>query len=331
LADVMVRHTRGQVHLDLPPRQAHTVRLELTPDERRLYDEVSELVRRGFELAAAAGGGAQAGRFTLQILQREIGSCPQAAESTLRALAAQPGMQPQRPEILALGQRAAKVLSWAKADAVEKLLAKILASGRGASERVMIFTHFRRTIERLAARLRRLEVPFVVYHGGLSAAAKDQAIRDFESDRQVLLSSEAAGEGRNLQFCRTMINFDLPWNPMRIEQRVGRIHRIGQDREVHVYNLSARGTVEDHLLEILDRKLNMFELVIGEMGMILGQLADERDFEELVLEAWVRGATPEEVRAGFEQLGETMAEARRAYLDAREYDENLFGEDFASA
>ena len=146
----------------------------------------------------------------------------------------------------------------------------------------------------------------------------------------MLLSTEAAGEGRNLQFCRTLINFDIPWNPMRIEQRVGRIHRIGQTREVRIYNLSARGTVEDYLLEILDQKLNMFELVIGEMDMILGQLADERDFEDLLLEIWVGAQSPADLQSGFQQLGETLLAARQTHQKTQEYDDALFGEDFAA-
>jgi SNF2 family DNA or RNA helicase len=328
LADVMVRHSRGQVNLILPPRQAHTVRLALTPEERTLYDQVSTFVREnlrpaGEEKKGPAGPG---DLFTLQTLQREIGSSAQAAEPTLRALAGQRRRQDQRERLLALADRAAQVRSWAKVEALEKLLRPML---EGGGEKVILFTHFRRTLDLLAERLRQMGARLVVYHGGLPAAAKDQAIRDFEQSAAVLLSTEAAGEGRNLQFCRTMINFDLPWNPLRIEQRVGRIHRIGQTQEVRIYNLSAQGTVEDYILDILDRKLNMFELVIGEMGMILGHLADERDFEELVLEVWAQAGTPGEAAAGFECLGESLLQARQAYRQAQEYDEALFGEDFA--
>jgi SNF2 family DNA or RNA helicase len=173
-------------------------------------------------------------------------------------------------------------------------------------------------------------VDVVLYHGRLSRLEKDEAIHRFEQSAQVLLSTEAAGEGRNLQFCRLMLNFDLPWNPQRIEQRVGRIHRIGQTRPVEIWNLSAEGTIEDYLLEILDRKLNMFELVIGEMDMILGHLEDQRDFEEIVLSTWAEAGTPEEVANGFARLGEALARAREVYRRTREYDEALFGEDLST-
>jgi hypothetical protein len=81
---------------------------------------------------------------------------------------------------------------------------------------------------------------------------------------------------------------------------------------------------------VLDRKLNLFELVIGEMDMILGHLDDERDFDEIVMDTWARARTPDEVAAGFAHLGEALAEAREAYRRTREYDEALFGEDLSA-
>ena len=357
LADVMVRHARSQVSVSLPPRHAHTIRLTLSPDERALYDDVSTFVREqigasasepGDEAEESPGGEpvlsrspersegtveglTSAQKFTLQMIQREIGSSSWAAAPTLQKLADRNEMRPYRAQLLAWADRAMQVESWAKADALEKLLLPMVGRvGNSPNGKVIIFTHFYATLERLVERLRALGVDFVLYHGGLSLAQKDEAIRRFEQSAGVLLSTEAAGEGRNLQFCRTMVNFDLPWNPMRIEQRVGRIHRIGQTHEVDIFNLSAEGTIEDYILDLLDRKLNMFELVIGETGMILGQLAEERDFEDLVMEVWTRARTPDEVASGFEQLGEALVQAREAYRRTQEYDEALFGEDFTA-
>ncbi|MBI3761972.1 MAG: DEAD/DEAH box helicase [Chloroflexi bacterium] len=351
LADVMIRHARGQVGVKLPPRRAHTVRLPLSPEERALYDDVSNFIRDRLSDASrvASDEGREAGdengtageaaldtrppsrssahRFTLQTLQREIGSSAAAARPTLLAVAKLAQMQSYRDTLQSLADRAATLDHWAKAAALEKLMAGLTADRSG---KAIVFTHFRQTLDRLAENFKAQGLNFVVYHGSLSAADKDEVVRRFEREAQVLLSTEAAGEGRNLQFCRTMVNFDLPWNPMRIEQRVGRIHRIGQTREVEIYNLAAEGTVEDYLIDILDRKINMFELVIGEMDMILGHLADERDFEELLLDVWARSRSEAEVKAGMEQLGDALAEARAAYQRTREYDEALFGEDFTA-
>ena len=311
LADVMVRHSRSQVasSAQLPPRRAHTLRLTLSPAERAFYDEVSGLIRalltstapRVEEKAEPERKLSSAHRFTLQTLQREIGSSPLAARPTLLALAESQALIAERGRLLALADGAAQMQTWAKAEALEKLLAS-LRGDKGLN--------------------------FVVYHGGLGAAEKETAIRRFEDEAQVLLSTEAAGEGRNLQFCRVMVNFDLPWNPQRIEQRIGRIHRIGQMRPVEIYNLSATGTVEDYVLDILDRKVNMFELVIGEMDMILGELAEEQDFEDLLFDVWTRAHTDAEVQAGMAQLGDALVEARARYQQAKQYDEALFGQDF---
>ena len=337
LGDVMVRHTRNQVNINLPPRQANTVRLNLSNEEAEFYKAVSDCVRG---LLAPLNQSApeenpvekesairQTDRFALLTLQREIGSSPKAAEATLRSLGARITNEESRRQLITLAERSTQIRSWAKAEALEKLLKTIL---RDPTEKVIIFTHFRRTLEKLAELLRRMDVDFVQYHGEMDMPSKNQAIADFESRASILLSTEAAGEGRNLQFCRTMINFDIPWNPMRIEQRVGRIHRIGQTRDVRIYNLSARGTVEDYLLEILDQKLNMFELVIGEMDMILGQIEDERDFEDLLVDAWVGAQNAEDLREKFNQLGDKLIEARKTHQKTQEYDEALFGEDFTA-
>jgi SNF2 family DNA or RNA helicase len=344
LGDVMVRHTRSQVNLKLPPRQATTIRLNLSGEESSFYQAVSDFVRGQLNTRSMHGeeiedsdfstyderkGGPlrQVDRFALLTLQREIGSSLAAAEPTLRSLAERTNHLVRRHELLALANQSTLIPGWTKAESLEKLLAALL---HDPAEKVIIFTHFRRTLDRLAERLRALDISLVIYHGEMSSASKNQAIVDFEHHAQVLLSTEAAGEGRNLQFCRTMVNFDIPWNPMRIEQRVGRIHRVGQTREVRIYNLSARGTVEDYLLEILDQKLNMFELVIGEIDMVLGQLSDERDFEELLLDTWLKARSAEELHSGFEKLGDTLAAARQAHQKTQQYDEALFGEDFTA-
>jgi len=346
LGDVMVRHTRSQVSLKLPARQANTIRLNLSPKESAFYQITSDYVR-----SVLAGGTRsketqdnhepspssetkfegtavrQVDRFALLTLQREIGSSPLASESTLRSLASRAIDDKNSRHLLDLADQSTQIDTWAKADALEKLLKNLL---HDPAEKVIIFTHFRRTLDQLAERLQRMGLNLVIYHGGMDTASKNEVITIFEREAQVLLSTEAAGEGRNLQFCRVMINFDIPWNPMRIEQRVGRIHRVGQTRDVHIYNLSAAGTVEDYLLKILDQKLNMFELVIGEMDMILGQLSDERDFEDLLVDIWVNAQTSEELETGFDQLGETLIQARQAHQKSQEYDEALFGEDFTA-
>lgn len=325
LSDVMVRHSRSQIAFQLPPRRAHTVQLELHEEERQLYDAIADLSRRMLnddEVSAAH-------RFGTRTLLRESGSSAAATVETLRSLAGVAKLAGYKKELRQLAKQAAAVDVSAKADALHKLL-QAQAAGDSNDGKVLVFTQFRATLDLLASRLQEWGIDFALYHGGLTSRQKNQAIQDFQDHLPVLLSTEAAGEGRNLQFCRALVNFDLPWNPLRIEQRVGRIHRIGQTQPVDIFNLAAQDTVEQYVLDILDRKLNMFELVIGEMDMILGQMADERDFEEIVMELWSKAQSNDDLATEMVALGDALVEARSAYQKMKEYDDTLFGEDFST-
>jgi SNF2 family DNA or RNA helicase len=158
---------------------------------------------------------------------------------------------------------------------------------------------------------------------------KEAAIRQFQSDARILLSTDAGSEGRNLQFCNAICNFDLPWNPMKIEQRVGRLSRIGQTRDVYVFNLAAADTLEAAVLHLLEAKIAMFELVIGEIDMILGNLDEEKEFEEVVTDLWVGARDESDFRTALERLGDQLITAKENYLKQRAQEERLFGEKFA--
>ena len=92
-----------------------------------------------------------------------------------------------------------------------------------------------------------------------------------------MLSTEAGGEGRNFQFCHLLVNYDLPWNPMRIEQRIGRVDRIGQTNTVQVFNFWVKGTVEERVLDVLERRINIFEETVGGLDPILGDTETRSD------------------------------------------------------
>ncbi|HEY4721688.1 MAG TPA: C-terminal helicase domain-containing protein, partial [Anaerolineae bacterium] len=194
--------------------------------------------------------------------------------------------------------------------------------------KIVIFTQFRRTQDFLHQVLTQAGESVAVFHGSLTRLAKEEAIRAFQGPARILLSTESGSEGRNLQFCHALCNFDLPWNPMRIEQRIGRLSRIGQTRDVSVFNLVSAGTFEAELLQLLEAKINLFELVIGEIEMILGNLDEEREFEDIVLDEWLASADEDQFRTRMDELGNRMIEAKQTYFKQREYDDRLFGERF---
>ena len=204
-------------------------------------------------------------------------------------------------------------------------LLELLAASR---EKVLVFSRFTATLEDIGRRLSESGIGFSVFQGNMSAADKDRAVLNFQNGAHVMLCSEIGGEGRNLQFCSTMVNFDLPWNPMKIEQRIGRIHRIGQTRDVFIFNLCAVGSLEARLLDLLTEKIRMFELVVGEVGSILGNLDGGEEFESLVLNLWMQSHNDQELEHSFDALGQSLLEAQEQYVQTKELDEALFGDDY---
>jgi SNF2 family DNA or RNA helicase len=196
-------------------------------------------------------------------------------------------------------------------------------------DKMVIFTQFLATQEMLRKRLAAAGHEVVVFHGGLSRMEKESVIERFRGPARLLLCSEAGSEGRNLQFAHAVCNFDLPWNPMKIEQRIGRLSRIGQRHDVHVFNLVSADTVEDAVLHLLDAKLAMFELVVGEIDMILGNLDEDKEFHDMVADAWAESDDHNDFERRMEELGNRLLRAKDAYLHQRAHDDRLFGDQFA--
>jgi SNF2 family DNA or RNA helicase len=206
------------------------------------------------------------------------------------------------------------------------VLSERLRRSTERGEKILVFTAFRHTLQALAEQLDRAGIPAAVYHGSLPRVEKERAVAAFRDEVPVLLSTESAGEGRNLQFCHVMVNVDLPWNPMQIEQRLGRLHRVGQRHEVLLTKLVTRGTIEQRILHILEAKINMFELVVGELDMILGRIDDDFDFEASVFDAFVTAGDDADFARRMEAIGEQFVSARTEYLSSRAAVDALIGE-----
>jgi len=131
----------------------------------------------------------------------------------------------------------------------------------------------------------------------------------FKSKAKILIATEAGAEGLNLQFCSLVINFDLPWNPQRIEQRIGRCHRYGQQHDVVVINfLNERNEADRRVYEILDQKFNLFSGVFGASDEVLGSIETGMDFERRVFDIYQGCRSTEEIQAAFEKLRDELDE-----------------------
>jgi len=315
LKEVMVRNTRSVTQVHLPPRFATTVKISPSHSEEDFYQLISNFIT---EQAKIRSNGIT--RLSLQKLLEAAGSSHFAALRMLENIANRDnnGVNYRAREIIKLGK---EIQVAAKTQQVVDLL-------HALPDQKIIFVNYRATLEYLQEILGQQRITHVVYQGTMTATQKQATIDAFLDGCPVLLATGTGGEGHNLQFCHTMINYDLPWNPMEIEQRIGRIHRIGQEKEVQVYNFCASGSIEDHILEVLDRKINMFELVVGEIDMILGRMKGEQEFSELVYDIWIKNSDDKKRKEAFNALASRLKRARMAYEKSKELDEKLFQEDF---
>lgn len=251
---VMVRNVRKDtIHEDVQ-RNVETIWLEFTNEEKQVYNQIEQDAANLSPLA----------RLTYL---RELCSSREACFLSLEQTddeASVPWKEDIRAEI-------AKLPHHVKANRLVELIQSL------NGEKVIVFTEYRATQYYLAWYLQQHDISSVSYRGGMKSGRKTWLTQLFQANHQVFLATEAGGEGINLQFCHYMINYDLPWNPMRLEQRIGRIHRYGQKNNLHIFHFAIRDTIESHMMQLLYKKVGLFEQVIGKLDAILadeGKLSD---------------------------------------------------------
>ncbi|NET08438.1 MAG: DEAD/DEAH box helicase family protein [Merismopedia sp. SIO2A8] len=309
MGEVMVRNTRSVVDVKLPKRFASTITVSPTPTEIELYQAINDYLRQHTKEKGID-------KLTRNNLLMRAGSSPVALTDSLKGL----GKRFEHEEIKFLIKRASLIKQFSK----PRRLIELLTS---STQKTLVFVNHRATQNYLAQSLKAAGIEHAQFRGDMSLKAKDAAIESFRSQVPVMLATETGGEGRNLQFANAIVNYDLPWNPMKIEQRIGRLHRIGQRTDVFIFNFCIAGSIEEYILKVLHDKINMFELVVGEIETILGNMGSEFDFEETVIELWLASSTPKELDAAFDSLGGQLLVAKLGYQEAQELDEKLFGED----
>ncbi|HEX9243918.1 MAG TPA: SNF2-related protein [Anaeromyxobacter sp.] len=223
-----------------------------------------------------------------------------------RAGAAARSMKAELSELRACAKLARSIKTNAKADALVRGLdrAFTVAKACGWPEKAVVFTEFRRTQDHLAKLLASKGYSVTCLSGDVSGAEKRQGlVEEFRNRTQILLMTEAGAEGLNLQFCNLVVNYDLPWNPQRVEQRIGRCHRYGQQRDVLVLNfLNRQNAADARLYELLAQKLALFDGVFGSSDEILGALGSGLDFERRVLDIYQSCRSAEEIDQAFAAL-----------------------------
>ena len=308
MREVMVRNTRSVVDVKLPKRFATTITVQPQAKELELYEAINQYLRQH-------PGGID--KLTRNNLLMRSGSSPIALTETLKGLLE----RFNHDELAFLLRRAKGIIHFEKAKQLVDLLQK-------STQKTLVFINYKTTMSYLSKQLEKHNIPHTCFRGSMSLKAKDAAIDSFRESVPVMLASETGGEGRNLQFANTIVNYDLPWNPMKIEQRIGRLHRIGQTQDVFIFNFAIANSIEAYILKILHDKINMFELVVGEIETILGNMGDEFDFSETVIDLWLANEKPKQLDSAFGELGQQLLDAKHSYQEIQEFDEKLFGDEF---
>lgn len=247
---VMIRNTRQDTALNNTARKIETVWIDFSKEEDAFYKKLTNMIQ-------------SMSTFAKITLLREICSSREACYLSLQKMGKEHDIEKTVQPLVA---HIEQLPHHAKAQKVIELLKN------HPDEKVIIFTEYRATQLYLQWYLQQHGITSVPFRGGFKSGKKDWMRQLFKDHVQVLIATEAGGEGINLQFCSIMINYDLPWNPMRLEQRIGRIHRYGQENDVQIYNFAIKSTVEEHIMTLLYEKINLFEQVIGQLDDILAEL-----------------------------------------------------------
>ena len=297
LSPYMTRTLRAEVDEHRPTREAATRIVTFSTEEEALYREVYRIcIGRAFAQGAPPG-------FATQMPERRTASCVPAVASEILRYATEDEDDEHEARFTAAEISELEPLARATIRSRDRKLEALIAMlaqafGELGADRVMIFSTFRGTLRYLAEKLGERGYSLELMYG--PTPVRDEDCRRGEKSReriaaefrqgefQILLASEVAGEGLDFEHCHVVINYDLPWNPMRVEQRIGRCDRIGQTSDkVHVRSLASEGTIESRILSRLYERLGIFERALGDLEVVLGETiaSFERDL-------FRRGLTP---------------------------------------
>jgi len=250
---VMVRNRRQDTGIEWTSRKVHTIPVTFTEGERQVYDMIYDLKNVSSMFSSS---------FTMVTLLKEMCSSKEATFLTLNKMLEKCVTKEETDYIESIITKMMELEVNSKAE-------KVLEIIKAANDKVLIFTEYRATQAYLQWYLYTNGISSSLFNGKFSKSKRDWVKQLFRERDQVLIATESGGEGINLQFCHHVINYDLPWNPMKIEQRIGRVHRLGQENDVQIYNLAIEDTIEQKILDLLSDKIDVFEKVVGDLDDIL--------------------------------------------------------------
>ncbi len=262
LSKIIIRTTRQQVkkYITFTDRIAHTKILKPTDDERDLYDRITNKIRNFYDSGYDI--------LYLMVIQRLISSSNESTKQALfKMLKSKIIDENNYAELMEIANRI-------KMDTKASDLLDVIK--RDKYSKFLIFTEYHVTQDYLARVFAKNGYSVTLFNGKMNLTERAESVEKFRDKSQIMISTGAGGEGQNFQFCHNVVNYDLPWNPMRVEQRVGRVHRIGQKNNVNIYNYAYENTIDAHILQLLYIKIKLFTMAIGHLDLLFEDVTDEK-------------------------------------------------------
>jgi len=347
LSYVFTRTKKRDVEIQFPIREARVIRVQFTKAEMEFYNAVTNFVLERFTARYSSSQGIS---FAVIMPQRQVASCIQAMKESLdnivkkriiKAPSEDNGdiIDPSMDIDLhwKLDDRDISSISHLKRIAQEvgdtdtkfnmflEALRKL--KNEDPSAKIIVFAFFKKTLEYLMRKLSSTEYggKIALIHGDIPTKDRQKIIKRFRETEEIkiLLSSEVGGEGLDFEFCNVIFNYDLPWNPMRVEQRIGRLDRYGQKHEkILIYNFSMVGTIDDEILNRLYHRINVFERYIGDLDAILGD-----QITELTKEIFNTKLTYEQKIQKIEKVAENIARRQQELEEFEKECQKFIGQD----
>jgi SNF2 family DNA or RNA helicase len=285
LEEVMVRRQRSETGIDYKSRIPKIVTVEMSALEKSIYENTVRLLKSNY--FRANGSEINGALIVFAILPKVTSSSKSAIESLTKIVESDLYAEGTRDFAQGILDDYAKLGVDSKIEKLVELVKEIRA--RSDDEKILIYTRHPTTLRYIVERLEPIlarnsvssklgtDVPsssgIIEFMGGLDREEKSRRVEAFKrGEGDIMISTDCGAEGLNFQFCRNLINYDLPWNPMSVEQRIGRLDRIGQERDMYIYSFATKGTMEEHVVDLIINKMCCVGLVIGELPIILFNL-----------------------------------------------------------
>lgn len=331
LREIMCRTLREQTGIPFTKRFVDSRTLEADEPERNFIDKATEYLRDVYknhyktietlmmENPTRKISESQSNAilvFQAIALQQSFSSSPEASIESLKK------RQQRFPSEKGVTDKLIEMAKQVKSSKI-KLLKKVL--NEIPNEQALIFCLRRITAYSLKEVLEQEFGKADVFLGNMSQNQRDQVISAFKKGEiKYLIATDSAAEGLNLQNCCVMFNYDLHWNPMKIEQRIGRIHRYKQDRDVTIFNLTLKDTIDDYVLHILYQKIDLFTMTIGKMETVLAELKEgSQDIQKIIMDILLRSASRLDIKKELEKLSDDLNISRRNQELAEEFTQGV--------